>query len=687
MSVFQRFILTVLLFLFSMCNVFAQEVNITHEVKSGETVRSISLKYNITPYDLIKLNPDVEDPPMVGVKLIIPKLKNNDNLDKAKLDDINSSKDKIVGDIIYHTVKPKETIYSFNRKYGIKAKDLYQANPALIDGLKIGMILNIPISKLNKEEKVIVVSRDTAKYVMHIIAAKETKWGLCHKYGITEVQLLESNPIVSKGVNYGDTLWIPKKEINKVVEVDNINFNYTYYEVKPQDTSYGISKKFNITIGELKFENPLLIEGLKIGMVLKIPKSSREVYDTVKFVQQTFTNLPNDSILSSNEKIEELDKLEFTSVVDVVLMLPFYLNKNAEFIKAKTNNNSAKLTDEDMDGLEIEEPKIFSKSAIALEFYNGALFAIDSLKKMGLSVRLKVFDTEKDINVIKRIMDNNDFSEVDVVIGPLYTENVEYVADRLKYDNVLVVSPLSKKLDLDNRYNLIQSMPTSFTTKNSVLKEVIDEQSDSSNVVVFGGLIDKTEVDFVESRLKSKLDSNIISTYIAEENLVDREVVFELLNPNKDNVVIIASKSNVLITDVITALNQVTDSLPNRAFLLSRPKILDQFESGYLNSVSLAYPEDYFVDHNSDVVKKFDIEFKKKNKYYPRKFSYRGFDVTYDMLYSLGKSSNLEVGILNNNKRYIQGRFNYIRKPFGGYYNNGVFVIRYLDWSLVDVTK
>ncbi len=306
---------------------------------------------------------------------------------------------------------------------------------------------------------------------------------------------------------------------------------------------------------------------------------------------------------------------------------------------------------------------------------------------MGLSVRLRVFDTENNLKVVKKIMDNNDFSEVDVVIGPLYTDNVEYVADRLKYDNILVISPLSKKLNIDNRFNLVQAMPTSFTTKNTVLKEIIKEQTDSSNIVVFGGLIDKVEVDFVESRLKSEIDSNRISTYIAEENLVDREIVFEMLEPNNDNIIVIASKDDVLVTDVITALNQVTDSLPNRAYLLSRPRVLDQLESDYLNSVSLAYPEDFFIDKQNSKVKKFNKEFRLKNKYIPGKYSYRGFDITYDVLLSIGNSSNLEVGILQNNKTCVQGKFNYIRKPFGGYYNNGVFIIRYNNWNLEVVNE
>jgi len=684
MKDFSKYIFIFVLFISSTLSVVAQEKNKTHTVVKGETVRSIATKYHITPYDLIKVNPDIEDPPVEGKVLIIsiPEKDVTGIMDKAKI--IDSKKENVTAPS-FHIVKAKETIFSLAKLYNIKIDDLFDSNPALVDGLKIGMKLNIPKSTENHEH---LVQRDTSKYIMHIIKPKETKWGICHKYGITEEQLIESNPVTVQRMNFDDTLWIPKIGVKIIKEKENINFNYTYYEVKPKDTTYGISKEFGISIKELREDNPIILkEGLEIGMVLKIARAPHQLYDTTAVEISTFTNLPNDSLLTNLEKIDELDKFIFPKVIDVVLMLPFHLNKNVDLInKHKTSSSNSNIIKEGEDITDKEEI-LYSKSAIALEFYNGALFAIDSLKSMGLSVRLRVYDTQNNLNTVKQIMNENDFSEVDVVIGPLYTENVEYVADVLKYDNILVVSPLSKKLEIENRFNLVQAMPTSYTTKNSVLKEVISERNDSTNIVVFGGLVDSIGANFIKTRLAYALDSSIVSTYIAKDNLVDREDVYMLLDPSKDNVVIIASSSKILATDVITALNQKIDSLPSRAYLISNPKILKQLEGSYLNSVSLAYPTDYFVDYGTKEVKRFNSDFRQKYNYFPSMFSYRGFDVTYEMLLSLGSSSNLEVGLLHKSRRGLQGKFEFVNKPFGGYFNRGVFMIQYKDWKLEDVTN
>ncbi len=665
--------MVVVLFVFSTANTIAQQKNKTHKVVAGETVIGIATKYHVTPYDLLKVNPDLKNPPAVGTVIIIPEVEKDITgiMDKAKTPKKSDSEE---GNALYHIVKPKETLFSLSKKYNVNIDDFFDANPHLVDGLKVGMRLVIP--KHRHTEVVVKEQRDTTKFIMHIIQPKETRWGICHKYSITDDELMKNNPITAQKINIGDTLWIPKAKAIVSDSKENISLEYTYYEVKPKDTLYGISRRFNITIDQIRKENPIIDkEGLEIGMVLRIPKPISQIYDTTSVVIRTFTDLPNDSELSNSEKIEQLDKFNFPKVIDVALMLPFYVNKNGSII-----NNPSKIKKE-------IEADLYSKSEIALGFYNGALMAIDSLKKMGLSVRLRVYDTQRDLNVVKKIMAENDFSKMDVVIGPLYTENVEYVADALKYDNVLVVSPLSKQLNIDDRFNLVQAMPTKYTTKNKILQKIVSESNESTNVVIFGGRSDVSSVEFVKTRLASKIGSDKVKTHIARDNLVARSTVYSLLHKNKDNVVIIDSDNKVLITDVITAMNQLSGTMSNKAYLLGDAKALEQLEVSYLNNISLTYPSDYLTLGDGSKLKKFDADFKNKFKYYPTLFSYRGFDVTYDILLSLGSNDNSEVGLLHKTRRGVKGKFKFVRKPFGGYYNVGVFLVRYDDWKLKDISE
>ncbi len=102
---------------------------------------------SVTPYDLLKLNPDVKDNVKVNDIIIIP------NKEYDPLEDISNAdlrgigdKDIIVDKYIYHEVIPKETIYSIVKNFNISTEELNASNTFLAEkGLKIGQVIRIPL--------------------------------------------------------------------------------------------------------------------------------------------------------------------------------------------------------------------------------------------------------------------------------------------------------------------------------------------------------------------------------------------------------------------------------------------------------------------------------------------------------------------------------------------------------------
>ncbi|VAV84839.1 hypothetical protein MNBD_BACTEROID02-15, partial [hydrothermal vent metagenome] len=111
--------LLVALFFIGCMVTFAQQKKfITYKVVKGETIQSISKALSITPYDLLKLNPDVEDNVNTGDIIIIPNKEYNPEKDIENSDlSIIGDKDIIVDNFIYHEVLKKETIYSLLKKF------------------------------------------------------------------------------------------------------------------------------------------------------------------------------------------------------------------------------------------------------------------------------------------------------------------------------------------------------------------------------------------------------------------------------------------------------------------------------------------------------------------------------------------------------------------------------------------
>ena len=67
------FFVTICTIFFSLTSVAAQEKIDKYIVSKGETVNQIAQKFNVTPYDIYKLNPDAQKGLKPNSVLLIPK--------------------------------------------------------------------------------------------------------------------------------------------------------------------------------------------------------------------------------------------------------------------------------------------------------------------------------------------------------------------------------------------------------------------------------------------------------------------------------------------------------------------------------------------------------------------------------------------------------------------------------------
>lgn len=132
-------------------------------------------------------------------------------------------------DIVRHQVQLGETVRMLSRKYLADPTEIYRLNKFATGGIKEGMVLQIPVAR--KEE-----------------AGKQTEADTSIK-DIVEVSTEK-----------------PVTVVNRIKEMS--------YMVQVNETLYSISKKYNISVDEIKLSNQKLSKnGLKAGMIIKIPST------------------------------------------------------------------------------------------------------------------------------------------------------------------------------------------------------------------------------------------------------------------------------------------------------------------------------------------------------------------------------------------------------------------------------
>jgi len=281
----KHFVTVVISGLFLSNVAFAQTKNyIEHKVEKGETVVQIAKKYSVTPYDIYRMNPDSQNGLKENTKILVPT--GAGKMLAAKTDDKKAPVKEVVKDkvkeavatkTITHTVEPKEGVYGIAKKYGTSIEAIYKSNPSVEkEGLKIGQVLTISVPKTDKEpvkntvqevKQSLVPTNGKTSY--HIVEAKETKFGIAKKYGLSVSELEDLNPAIKENLEIGYNLRLSKnvpavpKTVEKEIEKVAVNNKYMTYEVKPKETMYRLTKSSGLSEEQLIALNPELKDGVK----------------------------------------------------------------------------------------------------------------------------------------------------------------------------------------------------------------------------------------------------------------------------------------------------------------------------------------------------------------------------------------------------------------------------------------
>ena len=621
------------------CSVFGQNYD-KHKVEKGETIAQIAQKYKVTPTDIYKLNPDAQSGLKPNSILLIP---------KSSGKQVANVQTKSILQVKTHLVMPKETLYGIEKKYGISDKDLKKANPTLEKtGLQIGQNLIIPS---NNNSKVTVPNQD--KVIYHEVLPKETKYSIAKRYGITIQELEKRNPEVVSNLPVGYKLIIKgnasksdkivavvdsKKEISKAKTLKSpAVINYLNYEVKPKETLYSLSKMFGMSQEELIALNPALSNGVEKGMILKIPS-------TIVLSQEPKKTYSTLSKKSGNNDRKKL-----------LLLLPFNISK----LEGDTLNSTA---------MRLKKDKFLN---MTLDFYSGALMAIDSARSIGLPIDVKIYDSQETKNEsnVAAIIPENNLESTDAIIGPFYQKNVEKTAELLNKNEVPVISPLSKDTGISYS-NLYQTIPTNIALKNAMFDFM---RAKGGNIIA---VIDKKKESVKQYILENQKEVHFVP--LTENGSLSAASLKSLLVKDKMNYVVMETGNTGMIKATMAAMLGSMATYRVQLVILEPNETLDTDEINFVNltKLKLMYPS-ISRENDSPEALIFEKEYRKKNKIFPSAFATRGFDVTFDTMMRLSQGKKYQETVETLATEQVDNKFEYYKKEDGGYTNKGIYILFY----------
>ena len=194
-----------------------------YTVEVSEGLFAIGRKFEVSPDDISKANPEIKNGLKVGQQLLIPIQK------KSIKHAISESKPKI--EFIEHKVDKKQTLFAISKKYSVDQEDIQKYNPDIVNGLHEGMILRIPkqVKEEPKKEIEKPVTEKTQKdsnkeakpdkksLIIHVVEQDETLYSISRRYKVEISDIVALNPTSADRLAIGTELKIPVKEGSTVL--------------------------------------------------------------------------------------------------------------------------------------------------------------------------------------------------------------------------------------------------------------------------------------------------------------------------------------------------------------------------------------------------------------------------------------------------------------------------------------
>lgn len=590
------------------------------------------------------------------------------------------------GTVYYiHTVKPGETLYAISRAYNISQKEIAVENPGAIAGLQIGQSLKIPVDpklQVEVDTSELPEPRETGKY--HTVLPGETLYGIARTYDLREKDIKQANPGVSSGkLQPGQRLRIP--EVEKADEEYAYNEEgLVYHKVKRKETLYSIAGYYHVSIDEIRAVNPELgWGGPKNGQTLRIPApqltdqpqaiDDTGVEDELNYGELYDTHDDYDELKDRHENIRRTYRIAFFIPFDFSEMEPLdSLTKDIESVSRRNRIIERYMMEEKI-----------PQSVNFLEFFQGSLLAIDSMKQAGMKLDVHYFDTRRSLSRTRTILRDEELDDFDLFIGPFYPFNLEPVSAYATEQRIPLVAPFYDELDLimSNPY-LFQVSPSLETGYREAAKLVASKHM--YNIVY---VRQEDSLDLEKHEYFKQLIFDGFDDYHPSDPVVFKEVVQELnrteeliqsLSPDKKNLVIIPSSDQALASTVVSSLYFQLDKYDIEVIGSPFWTEFSTIDIRQYHELNLVFYNSFWVDFHDPRVEKFMAKF--RDHYYNEpvintkkgaNYGILGYDMSLYFLNALKIYGRRFILSLDQYQPgLVQGSYSFNRNSRGGGYEN-----------------
>lgn len=309
------------------------------------------------------------------------------------------------------------------------------------------------------------------------------------------------------------------------------------------------------------------------------------------------------------------------------------------------------------------------------EYYQGMLIALDSLNKLGVKIKLSVFDTQNDSIVTVKILQKPGLKESNLIIGPVLQGGNKMLTPFCNEKKVYHISPLMtfSKTRLNDPFWI--STNPNLTSFPNIIYKYIQSHYDSVQILVIS---DRSSFDKYVGDGFKKLTSPSKKVIIKTVSYTPTLDINPFLSTSRHNILVIPTHNEQVANNVLYQLKDT--SLYKKLTCFGFQQWLD-FKNADIElwqSRNVIFATTFYIDYAQVSTRNFLEWYRAKYGIEPSEAAYKGYD---QGLLFIGKRAELGKNFMekmaDSTFHCIHTPYHFVKQKSGAYHNNTLNFIHF----------
>ena len=576
-------------------------------------------------------------------------------------------------------------------------------------------------AQLIKAKSSSIVTIEGTNYYVHTVKKGDTVYSLARLYGVTEEELLRSNPQAVEGLQLGQVLKIRVTDTKPRLKPKKMARLFDTHTVNQGETAYAISKRYGISVNTLIEDNPGMDPAaLSIGQQLNIRKaeqgetSEAQLNTEWEQYRDAINSVSDDYIyhlVAKGETVYSLSRQFGVTQAEIMrsndlkdglkmgalIRIPNKSKKQGPTVTEQPVQDSivmppveTELTEDDyvtevpvrtfLPGATLNVALMLPlKSDSGLgrhfaDFYRGVLLGLADIKTSGQSVNLTLFNTGKSEDEVNEIVKRDDFRKSDLIIGPVYEECFPPVLSFAQQRGIPIVSPLAVVENIKSP--LLYQMAPDPACKYDKMQDLLTGEK---NIVVVSTADNDGEFEREIIPLLPKEYQTLTYTKNTPVSALER-----MIRDDRDNVFVVLSGNEYTVDQILARISSVQNNLVARSIKNAQIRIIgssrwvrfQNIDKNLFFKLGLSFVTSYHADRSNPVVNAFDKQYVKEFGTLPSLYAYRGYDAVKLFVGAASLSGDFTENVNRSQQHLLQMSYRFDHDSSDGVWVND-------QWALV----